>query len=114
MVKKNYNPDEDYTGHTRADYLIKKFGSIENAPKLRKRGEKPNPLEKTLEILKNSNPDLINFGNGKEFERILNKIIKTGYVIKNSYNFPIKDFSRLDGPQKRNIYISLKKEFNLL
>jgi hypothetical protein len=114
MVKDEYDPDKDYGGHSRAEYLIRKHGSIENAPKLIKEGEKVKSLEKAVEILKGSHPDLINFGNGKEFERILKKIAKTGYIIKNSYDIPIKDFSIIDGPKKREMYLSLKKELGLL
>ncbi|MCX6750821.1 MAG: hypothetical protein NTZ83_05165, partial [Candidatus Pacearchaeota archaeon] len=112
MVKDKYNPDKDYSGPSRADYLIRKHGSIENAPKLI--NKKANPLEKTLDILKNTPVDLINFGNGQVFNRVFKEIVKTGYVIKNSYGIPINDFSIIDAPKKRDIYISLMKEFNLL
>ncbi len=117
MEKDECNSEADNLaiGHAKADYLIRKYGSIENVPKLINKEEgKANPLEKTLEILKETHPDLVNFGNGRVFERILKRIVKTGYIIKNGYGIPIKDFSKIDGPQKRNIYISLKKDFNLL
>ncbi|MEK6833592.1 MAG: hypothetical protein AABY32_06115 [Nanoarchaeota archaeon] len=112
MEKDEYDPDKDYGGHSRAEYIIKKYGSIENAPKLI--NKKASPLEKTLEILKTTSVDLVNFGNGYVFERVLKKIAKTGYVIKNSYGIPIEDFSRIDGPKKREIYINIMREFNLL
>lgn len=96
----------DY-GHRLADMLVEE-NEIENAP--RRINKKVNPLEKTIRILKETNPDLVNFGNGIEFDRILRKIAKTGYEIKNSYGIQIKDFSRLDGPQKRELYLSLKRQ----
>jgi hypothetical protein len=115
--------DEEYNikrdnldfGHAGADYLIDKYGSIENIPKsVGANNEKLNPLEKTIDILKSTPVDLINFGNGKAFERVLKRVAKTGYVIKNSYGIPVNDFSIIDPPKNREIYISLMKELGFL
>ncbi len=111
MDKIRYNQDKDPSGAiglSLADNVILKYDSIENAPKLI--NKKTSPLEKTIEILKTTPVDLVNFGTGYVFERILNKIAKTGYIIENAEGVQIENFSRLDGPQKREIYLSLKRK----
>jgi len=105
-----YKPEEDPNGSQGmelADQVIGKYGSIENMLKVIKKDKKANSLEKALEILSQTNPkDIINFGNGRTFNGIFRKLKKAGYEVK--------DYSRMDGPQKWGYYISLMKEFDLL
>ncbi|MFH1503122.1 MAG: hypothetical protein ABIE36_00490 [Candidatus Diapherotrites archaeon] len=109
MVKDEYNPEADNlaVGHAKADYLIKRDGSIENVPKLIKKDKKDNALEEAVKILSNTNPKaLVNFRGGKVFDGIFRKLKKAGY--------DVKDTSRMDGPQKWGYYLYLMKEFDLL
>jgi len=106
----HYNPENDPNGAygiSLTDWAIERYGSIENAPKLIKINKEKNSLEKTLEILNKTHPkNLIHFGNGKVFDNLFEKLKKAGV--------DIKDYSRMDGTQKWNYYISLMKNFNLL
>lgn len=105
MKENGYDPNTDYNGArgiARADYLLRKYGSIENIPKNsdRKPGEK-----KSLKDIIKIQPKFI--GTFPNADSIINKYLQeakeNGYTVK-------KGFKRMDKIERWNYFTSFLRE----